>query len=238
MTTKLILINTLLLLIHTFTFIYPDVSPDILTINRKATYNIQVQRNIDISLNPTNATTQAVPNNSNIVVIFPSQFNLTVTRPVCTSIVIDGISVTNFTGSLVGNNFTISNAIRSAQFIENMTIKIENVTNPWPALTTDSFIVVIGTDISANSSSSSVTLVGDIFSSCSISYNPGFVNTTAPMILNITPTNHIPNNGYLVIQFPTKLQWAQDIATNRLIPIETATCNPLSGEITSGLCSA
>lgn len=76
-------------------------------------------------------------------------------------------------------------------------ITISNVKNPWPALTTDSFVVVIGNDISADSSSSSVTLTGDRFASCGITFNPGYVNTTAPMIVSITPANKMAINGYI-----------------------------------------
>jgi hypothetical protein len=51
------IINALLILIQNFTFIYPDVNPDLLTINRITNYTFSVQRNIDINLNPTNALT-------------------------------------------------------------------------------------------------------------------------------------------------------------------------------------
>jgi hypothetical protein len=73
----LYLLLFLLLIInsHTFTFLYPSVSLDILTINKPATYTFFANRQYDIDLNPTNYT-NPVPANSKIIIMFPTEYNL------------------------------------------------------------------------------------------------------------------------------------------------------------------
>ena len=84
MKNNIIILNALLIIIHNFTFIYPDVSTNILTINKVTTYTLNLQRSIDINLGLTNALTELVPTGSNITVIFPSQYNLVTTVPIAT----------------------------------------------------------------------------------------------------------------------------------------------------------
>lgn len=67
----IILLTTLLVFNAAFTFIYPTVSLDILTINKPATYTLFAMRNYDVSLNPTPYASQVLPNNATIVIIMP-----------------------------------------------------------------------------------------------------------------------------------------------------------------------
>ena len=110
---------------------------------------------------------------------------------------VNGNPVANFTMSILSNNITISSSVLSNLSLANASITIANITNPYPAITTHPFVIVIGTDESANSSSSSVTLVPDNFQSCNIGFTPAYVNTTGKMLVTISPTNKILNNGYI-----------------------------------------
>lgn len=141
---KLILLITYIIVTSTFEFLYPSISADILTINTQATYSFYASRNIDNNLNPTPYSTQLVPPLSNIIIVFPPQYSLITSKPVCSSLLINDNPITIYSTSIVGNNFTISNAITSALAVANATITCSNITNPYPALETDPFVIVIG----------------------------------------------------------------------------------------------
>lgn len=181
--------------VESFTFLYPSISVSTLTINQPATYSFYAFRNQDVNLNPTPYASQPVPAASKITIIFPAQYSLTVTAPVCTTLLINDNPITTFTTSTTANNFTISNAIPNSLAIANVTIYIANVTNPYPAITTDPFVVVIGQD--ASSSSTTVTLTPGAFQNCSLTFNPAYVNSTGAMVVNVKPTNYILVNGYI-----------------------------------------
>ncbi len=131
---EVILLIPYIVLVNTFEFLYPSISADILTINTKATYSFDAFRNLDTNLNPTPYATQPVPASSNIIIMFPSQYDLTLSRPACSSLSINDNPITNFSTSIVGNNVTISNAIVSSLAVANVAIVCSNITNPYPAL--------------------------------------------------------------------------------------------------------
>lgn len=108
---ELIVLLCLAAMAEAFTFLYPSISVTTLTINQPATYSFYAFRNEDVNLNPTPYASQPVPANSTIIIVFPSQYSLTVTTPVCTTLLINDNLISNFTTSITGTNFTISNAI-------------------------------------------------------------------------------------------------------------------------------
>lgn len=148
---KLIALLCILALAHSFTFLYPNIQVDNSTINTVTTYTFDVIRDRDSNLNPTPYDTQFVPAGSTIIVTFPIQFDLTLTIPSCTQLSINDITIPllQYTSSRSSNNIIISGAIPSDQAIASASIIISNVTNPYPALTTDPFIIKIGSDVSA-----------------------------------------------------------------------------------------
>lgn len=121
------------------------------TINTVTNYTFGVVRNFDSNLNPTPYDTELVPAGSTIIVTFPIQFDLTLTLPSCTQLLINNITIPTlqYTYSKSSNNIIISGAIPTPLAIASASIKISNVTNPYPALTTDPFIIKIGSDVSA-----------------------------------------------------------------------------------------
>ncbi len=81
---EFIVLLCLATLVQSFTFLYPSISVSTLTINQPATYSFYAFRNQDDNLNPTPYASQLVPAASQITVIFPPEYSLTVTTPVCT----------------------------------------------------------------------------------------------------------------------------------------------------------
>lgn len=187
----------LLTLVHSFTFLYPSITVDVLTINKPATYSFFAARNQDVGLNPTAYASQPVPALSTIIIAFPAQYNLATTAPSCSSLLINDSPVTGFTTSISGTNITISNAIPSSLAIANVTVACSNVTNPYPAITTDPFLFIIGQDVSANSTT--ITLTPGTFQLCTVTFSPAFVNTTGAMVVSIRPQNQILVNGFVEI---------------------------------------
>jgi hypothetical protein len=115
---------SLLTIITNFTFLYPSISVSTLVINQPATYSFYAFRNSDVNLNPTPYSTQLVPASSQIIVLFPVQYNLTISVPVCTALLINDSPISSFSTSITGNNFTISNAIPTSLAVANVTIVI------------------------------------------------------------------------------------------------------------------
>jgi ethanolamine utilization microcompartment shell protein EutS len=129
-------------------------------------------------------------------------------------------------GSSGAHTLTISGSITSATAIENMVVGLQDVLNPVPALTTDTFVVKIGQDLSTNTTgAATLTLEKADLTSCSITFNPAAVNTTGDMEVYVGINNQIPKNGWLEVKFPPTLQWQHDISTNHQLPIGgTLTC--------------
>jgi len=219
-----------------FTFIYPSVSPADLTINTLTTYTFLAMRNYDLASNPTPYATQPVPAGATIVIQFPTQYTLT--APNVTTVLVNDAAATGFGFSLASNNITITNAIVSSTAVANVTIVVTNVLNPYPAITTSPFIIAIGSDTSASSTSSAITLTPATFASCAVTFSPSSVNTTGAMVVSITPSNKILANNSVVIAFPLSLQWSQDISTTHTLPIgSSVTCSRVSGGVTAASCS-
>ena len=222
--------------LRSFTFLYPSVSPNVLTINTITTYTFFAERSYDINLSPTPYSAQLVAAGSPIIIQFPSQYTLS--SPNVSSLLINDASIPSFTFNVSSNNITIANGIGNNSAIANVTITVDNILNPYPAITTSPFIIAIGTDVSASSTSSSITLTPGTFVACSVSFSPSTVNTTGAMVVSLTPKNKILGNNSIVITFPPSLQWSQDISTSHSLPIgSTLTCLNVLGAVTSASCS-
>lgn len=219
-----------------FTFLYPSVTPSTTTITTLTTYTFTAMRNFDALLATTPYNSQLVPAGSNITVIFPQQYNLATHIPVLDSLMIDFVPSTGTAVTIVGNNFTITGAVPSALGIANVVVTVSNVMNPSPALTTDPFLIAIGNDISSTSTAAAITLTPAAFLACSLAFSPSTVNTTSQLQLKLSPTNALSDNDYVVVVFPSSLQWSQDISTSHPLPLNSASCTVLSGNIASGSC--
>ena len=81
-----------------------------------------------------------VPAGSNITVMFPTDFTFATQSPSVTTLLINN-QPTSFNFSVISNNVTISNAITADTAIANVSITIDNVLNPYPAVTTSPFLL-------------------------------------------------------------------------------------------------
>lgn len=78
---------------------------------------------------------------------------------------------------------------------------MSNIVNPSVAMTTDKFVIKIGSDISQETYSSDlqVTLVPTPLTQVSATFDPKTVNTTGSLILSLTSQNIIKANSNLVV---------------------------------------
>lgn len=99
--------------------------------------------------------------------------------------------------------------------------------NPFPAITTSPFKVVIGDDYTAIDPFSAISLIPDVFNSISVNFNPSIVNTTGNMIVNFVNTNRLPIGAVISVKLPSV--WNNDALGNYRIPVNTAmSCTSLS----------
>lgn len=106
-----------------------------------------------------------------------------------------------------------------------MTIVIDNVLNPSPAVLTDEFVVTIGPDTTASSAYATVQLNSDNFTFCSITFSPNSLNkSNSIMIVSAKPQNPIPSTGYLIVTYPSTGYWTYDLALQQF-PTSNATCS-------------
>jgi hypothetical protein len=82
--------------------------------------------------------------------------------------------------------------------VSNVTLVIQNIKNPSPAITTDAFFGYIGSDYAEPNYLQSVVILQPAqFQSCYMSFNPEYVNRTSAMIFTIVAKTQIPSNGGL-----------------------------------------
>lgn len=113
----------------------------------------------------------------------------------------------------------ITGAVPTDTAISTASITISGIINPTPAVTTSPFVIKIGNDYSANSSSSAIALQPAQFTSCGITFNPTTVNTTGLMIVSIVLANSLARNGSISVRFPVAMQWAYDVSPNHQLSI-------------------
>lgn len=228
--------------------LYMTVTPALTTIGVTTSYNFIIDRTIDQSGSYLDSSSiLTVPQSSNIGILFPSQYNSSVSSYNCSPITLTLNGVSNSTCNpttclATGRNLTIGGCFTSSALnVTQAYITIGNITNPIPAITIDSFIGYIGVDYT-----SSVGVFGvptftltPASMSCSIAFNPTTVNTLSTMTVSITPNHSIPaSTGSVTIQFPTTGYWSNSINNASIIPSTSLTCLNLSTNIASPVCTA
>jgi hypothetical protein len=175
-----------------------DVSADTYIIGALAKYTIVYDRTFqnfgvsnDIDANP-------VPVSATLTLTVPPvyTFDYTITL---SAIVNGGASVfPNYTIS--SNIITVNNLFASTPIVSTVSVIIQNLRNPSPAIITDAFVGTIGVDYAEpNYLKSVVVLRPAQFQSCFISFSPKFVNRTSSMVFTVVPRTMIPSNGGLQI---------------------------------------
>ncbi len=100
---------------------------------------------------------------------------------------------------------------------------VNGVVNPVPALVTDYFYGTIGADTSGTGYfASTVILEPAAFLSCYVTFSPNIVNSTADMLITVTPRNVIGAAGSIQVQLPVSRRWTNDISLTNYIPISTS----------------
>ncbi len=56
------------------------------------------------------------------------------------------------------------------------------------------------------------------------------------MVISLTPNNPVLVDGEIKVQFPSNLQWKEDLSTTHPLPIATSTCTVISGQLQTGSC--
>jgi hypothetical protein len=175
-----------------------DVSANTYVIGALAKYTILYDRTFqnfgisnDIDANP-------VPANATLTLTVPSVYNFDYTITL-SAIVNGGASVfPNYTIS--SNIITVNNLFASTPIVSTVSIVIQNLRNPSPAIITDAFVGLIGIDYAEPIYLKSVVVLQPApFQSCYMTFNPKFVNRTSSMVFTIVPRTLIPGNGGLQI---------------------------------------
>jgi hypothetical protein len=131
--------------------------------------------------------------------------------------------------TVLGNVITVSNLFNNT-VVQNFSLMVSGIVNPYPAQDTSNFIGSIGGNnaepIGVNSF---VTITFASTSACGFTFTANFVyQTTANMIISFTTVNQFPFNGSIVVKLPTR--WSQDLIPTRTIPVTNTTmvCNNFS----------
>ena len=105
-----------------------------------------------------------------------------------------------------GNNIIIPNLFSNPTFVRDVTVTISNIQNPEPALKTDSFMGIIGTDQSA------ITITGvqvshvqfnpGALGSCSATFNAGFVNRVDNLTIALSALSVLASTSIVKVTFP------------------------------------
>ena len=120
---------------------------------------------------------QAVAANSTLTLQFPSSYtydmlqlaNLESLQWSSTSGTISSVAVLSV--PVNSTSIVLSNILSSPAYINNGTIKIANIKNPTPAVKTESFIAILGTDVStAGGGSSRLQLTAGALGNCSATF--------------------------------------------------------------------
>lgn len=179
--------------ISAFTFATAIVNLDPYVINTTATYTIQLTRNQDDLFNPTAYNSIPIPPTATATILFPSQYtNSMLSNFVCVDVQVNFNSITGYTCNLAGITITISDAFTSTSIVSDLIVILGGITNPAVALTTDSIIGTIGSDVSNNGAGASVTFTKTYLTSLSISFPGGTVNRTSNLVCTLVTNNAIP----------------------------------------------
>ena len=174
--------------VHSFTFKELQVSANTLAINTTATYTILYDRKQTNSFSTTAWATTPLNTTSNVVLTFPTQYALT-DSVACLYQKNSSGNFFNTACTRNNNELTISGIFANGELVETLTLQINNVLNPSPSGTTGSFSGSIGDDTAAAIGVNSVVTLVAASSTCSFTFTPNTVYSTANMIFTLTTTN-------------------------------------------------
>ncbi len=98
-------------------------------------------------------------------------------------------------------------------FIKSVTVTYGNVLNPSPAIRTREFTGYIGIDVAVPNGGTALQLAAGSFSQCSLTFgNGGYVNTSAPAIIQVTLLNSLNTSSSIKAIFPSYKSWKNDIS--------------------------
>ena len=156
----------------------------------------------------TTSNGNAVPADGQIIVTFPSGFNLTGVTSVSSASDVNGIL--DIQSGIEGQTITISRLsngtiISGGSIIDDLII--QNVRNPQISGNTDTFVVQTATStgslIDVNESVSSVKLTPGAITSASIVSTFYEAGASASVYFDFEVTNPIPADGKIIVTFPT-----------------------------------
>lgn len=211
------------------------VNADSKVINTLTTYQIDFDRTQDSNFQASTLyLTSPITPSHTATVLFPNVYTLTTVT--CIASIDSGVQF-NPTCNVVGNRVIASNLVSVNTFIGKFSISILNVLNPSPAIETDYFTGTLGSDTSGPGYyASSIALEPGAFTSCYSTFTPTTVNSTADMLITLTPKNQILSTGYVVIQFPLIRRWINDISTTNYLPISTTMSCSNKSQVKSNIC--
>lgn len=205
--------------LNAFQFASLKVNPDSKIINTVTTYQVDFIRSEDDNQQPTSYATQLINPTDPITIIFPSTYALSTV-----TCIISVNSGSQFAPSCAvsGQKVIVTGYITVSTAIASVSIWVSNVLNPSPAISTDYFTGIIGTDTSGTGVFNSyVILDPGTFRSCYSTFVGSTVNSTANMTITLNPLNTINAGGYIVIQFPGR-RWTNDLSSTNYLPIATS----------------
>lgn len=139
-----------------------------------------------------------MPSTATLTLTVPSVYTLDYT--ITLSAVVNGGAATFPNYTISSGTITVNSLFTSTPIVSTVSIIIQNLRNPSPAIVTDAFVGFIGIDYAEPIYLKSViALQAAQFQSCHMTFTPKFVNRTASMIFTIIPRTSIPLNGGLVI---------------------------------------
>lgn len=204
-----------------FQFASITVEPDSKIINTVTRYKFSYDRTQDDNLQATNYLTVPITSSDTATVTFPNTYTLSTVT--CSLSINGGTQFNPTTCTVSGFKVIATGLVSSNTIVSSVALWITNVVNPSPAITTDYFYGTIGSDTSGSGTfASTVILLPSTFLSCSITFTPSTVNSTADMILTVVPQNSIGSSGSIVVQFPTNRRWTNDISSTNFLPISTS----------------
>lgn len=205
------------------------------TINTLTTYTITITRQIS----PTGEVTAwdaPMKSTDSIIIQFPNQYTLQSTYA-CTSTIetAGGSRACSNACNLVPTtkNLAVAGCFdTNTSAVKRITVVIENVLNPTPAMTTGSIYATIGADSTVAGSDATVSLSPDLLQ-CKITFSPpAYFNKSQTMVITMTTKNAIPAGGGVKVAFPTQNYWTGDLGLQPFGIVSTIGCSsPCSGDV-------
>ena len=178
----------LIAMVGCFEFKELQVSANTLAINTTATYTVLYDRKQSNTFSTTAWATTPLNTTSNVILTFPLQYSLT-DSVICKY----QINSTGnfFTNACTRNNneLTLAGLFADGTLLQTLTLQISNVINPSPSGTTGHFTGSIGDDVASAIGVNSVVTLVAASSTCSFTFNPNIVYSTANMVFTVTITN-------------------------------------------------